>query len=216
MKSSRKSFYLIYVKRALDIVFVCLAGIILLPVMGIIVLLIKLDDGQSVIFSQERLGRAGIPFVIYKFRSMSIGSENAGVYSDKSDVRVTGIGRILRATSLDELPQLWNILRGDMSLIGPRPPLTFHPWPIENYTTEQFRMFEIRPGLTGLAQVNGRKELMWDQRIEMNLWYIDHLSFLFDLKIFAKTVMRVIKRTGNANSGATVASPQHVERSEQA
>ena len=137
---------------------------------------------------------------------MYIGAEKSGtgVYSEKGDARVTRIGRILRATSLDELPQAWNILRGDMSFIGPRPPLTYHPWPFENYTMEQRRMFDIRPGITGWAQINGRKALEWHKRIEFNVWYVEHISFSLDLKIFFLTIFKVLANTDNVNNGKTV------------
>ena len=130
----------------------------------------------------------------------------SGVYSGKNDSRVTRIGRILRATSIDELPQLINILKGDMSFIGPRPPLTYHPWPIEAYTSEQRRMFDVRPGITGWAQINGRKGVEWNRRIEMNVWYVDHLSLTLDLKIILATIGKVITNADNENTTETVVS----------
>ena len=138
---------------------------------------------------------------------MCVGAEHtgSGVYSGKGDKRVTKVGNFLRKTSIDELPQLINILKGDMSLIGPRPPLTYHPWPYEQYTVEQKRMFEVRPGITGWAQVNGRKEVEWHRRIELNVWYVDHLSFLLDLKIFFMTIFKVFTNADNENVGSTVA-----------
>ena len=131
-------------------------------------------------------------------------AEKGGVYSGKGDARVTKVGRFIRATSIDELPQLVNILKGDMSLIGPRPPLTYHPWPIEEYTDEQKRMFEVRPGITGWAQVHGRKEVEWHERIRLNIWYVDHLSFWLDLKVFFMTIFKVATNADNENKGATV------------
>ena len=141
-----------------------------------------------------------------KFRSMCQGAEHtgSGVYSGKGDARVTKIGRILRATSIDELPQAVNILKGDMSLIGPRPPLTYHPWPYEEYTAEQKRMFEVRPGITGWAQVCGRKNVEWHKRIKLNVWYIDHMSFGLDLRIFFMTIFKVLSNADNENVGETV------------
>ena len=115
-------------------------------------------------------------------------------------------------SSLDELPQLVNMLKGDMSLIGPRPPLTYHPWPIDQYTDEQKRMFDVRPGMTGWAQVNGRKEVEWIKRIELNVWYVDHVSFLLDAKIFFMTLFKVFSNEGNENKGATVKSEEKIER----
>ena len=114
------------------------------------------------------------------------------------------MGKILRATSIDELPQAINILRGDMSFVGPRPPLTYHPWPINEYTSEQKRMFEVRPGITGWAQVHGRKDVEWHKRIEMNVWYVDHISFLLDLKIILMTVFKVLSNADNENVKETV------------
>ena len=137
---------------------------------------------------------------------MCVGAEQmgTGVYSEKGDPRVTKVGRLLRATSLDEIPQLINILAGDMSFIGPRPPLTYPPCPIDEYTREQFRMFEMRPGITGWAQVNGRKAVEWNNRIKMNVWYIDNVSLLLDVKILFMTVFKVLTNADNENDGATV------------
>ena len=134
--------------------------------MGIVALLVRCTSKGPAVFRQTRLGKDGKEFQIYKFRSMCVGAEKTGtgVYSGKGDARVTKIGRILRATSIDELPQLVNILKGEMSFIGPRPPLTYHPWPLGEYSDFQRRMFEVRPGITGWAQVNGRKEVEWNHR----------------------------------------------------
>lgn len=146
------------IKRGID---VCVALIILvigfIP-MVLVSILIKLDSPGPVLFKQKRIGKGGKVFTILKFRSMCQGAEHtgSGVYSGKGDARVTRIGKILRATSIDELPQAINILLGDMSFVGPRPPLTYHPWPIDEYTDEQKRMFEVRPGITGWAQVHSR------------------------------------------------------------
>ena len=146
------------IKRGIDL---CVAMSIL--VMGFIPMvlvsvLIKIDSPGPVLFKQKRIGKGGKVFTILKFRSMCQGAEHtgSGVYSGKGDTRVTRMGKILRATSIDELPQAINILRGDMSFVGPRPPLTYHPWPINEYTSEQKRMFEVRPGITGWAQVHSR------------------------------------------------------------
>ncbi len=120
--------------------------------------------------------------------------------------QITRVGRILRATSIDELPQAVNILKGDMSLIGPRPPLTYHPWPVNKYSREELRMFEVRPGITGWAQVHGRKDVEWHKRIRLNVWYVDHCSFLLDLKILIMTVFKVFTNADNENKGETVKS----------
>lgn len=193
-----------FIKRAIDIFLSLIVLLVFSWLYLIVALLIRIDSKGPVIFQQKRLGKDGKVFPIYKFRSMCVDAEKAGVYSGKGDARVTRIGKILRATSIDELPQMINILKGDMSLIGPRPPLTYHPWPIEEYTEEQFRMFEVRPGITGWAQVNGRKEVEWHKRIELNVWYVDHVSFLLDVKILFMTVFKVFTNKDNTNSYETV------------
>ena len=173
----------------------------------LVALAVKISDPDGpVIFRQKRLGLNGKVYTMYKFRTMRVGAEHtgSGVYSDAHDDRVTPIGRILRKTSLDELPQLFNMLIGDMALIGPRSPLTYHPWPIEQYTEEQRKMFNVRPGMTGWAQVHGRKTVEWNKRIEMNVWYAEHVSFLLDLKIFIMTFGVLLSAHDNLNVGATV------------
>lgn len=194
------------VKRIIDIIIALLVLIVGGIPMLIIALLVKLDSPGPALFKQDRLGSGGKVFKFYKFRSMRLNAEHtgSGVYSDKSDPRVTKIGKILRATSLDELPQFINVLKGEMSLIGPRPPLTYHPWPIEEYSKEQLRMFEVRPGLTGWAQVNGRKDVEWHRRIELNVWYVDHISFGLDVKVFFMTIFKIVTNADNENTGATV------------
>ena len=172
--------------------------------MLILALLIKIDSRGPVFFKQKRIGLNGKEFYIFKFRSMIVDAEKFGVYSDNKDSRLTKVGKILRKTSLDEIPQFINILKGEMSFIGPRPPLTYHPWPIEEYTDEQKRMFEVLPGITGWAQVNGRKNVEWNKRIELNVWYVDHVSFKLDLKIFCSTLIKLFTNADNENIGATV------------
>lgn len=203
----KKDMYKHFLKRVLDIAF-SLLGLILAGIpMLLVALAIKLDSRGPAIFKQQRLGRHGKVFHIYKFRSMCLAAEHtgSGVYSEKGDPRVTRVGRILRATSIDELPQFINILKGDMSFIGPRPPLTYHPWPIEQYTAEQLRMFDVRPGITGWAQINGRKCVEWNTRICMNVWYVEHMSFWLDMKILFQTVFKVLANADNVNKSATVA-----------
>lgn len=194
------------VKRFLDVTASFLGLVLLSPLLLAVSLLIKIDSRGPVIFRQKRIGRNGKVFEIYKFRSMCVGAEKtgSGVYSGKGDARVTRIGKILRATSIDELPQLLNILKGEMSFVGPRPPLTYHPWKYEEYTDFQKRMFEVRPGITGWAQVNGRKDVEWHKRIELNVWYVDHMSLLLDIKIMFMTAFKVLTNADNENSGATV------------
>lgn len=194
------------VKRFLDVTASFLGLVLLSPLMLAVSILIKIDSRGPIIFRQKRIGRNGKVFEIYKFRSMCVGAEKtgSGVYSGKGDARVTRIGKILRATSIDELPQLLNILKGEMSFVGPRPPLTYHPWKYEEYTDFQKRMFEVRPGITGWAQVNGRKDVEWHKRIELNVWYVDHMSLLLDIKIMFMTAFKVLTNADNENSGATV------------
>ena len=196
-----------YVKRLMDVILALTALLLAWPFMLIAALAVKLDSPGPVIFKQKRLGLGGKEFWFYKFRSMTVNAEHtgSGVYSGKGDARVTRVGRFLRATSIDELPQLFNILKGDMSCIGPRPPLTYHPWPIEEYTDEQLRMFEVRPGVSGWAQINGRKDVEWHKRIELNVWYVDHCSFVLDMKIFFMTIFKVLVNADNKNTGETVA-----------
>lgn len=174
--------------------------------MLITVIAIRLESKGSAIFKQERLGLNGRVFIIYKFRSMCVGAEHtgSGVYSGADDMRVTKVGRIIRATSIDELPQLVNILKGDMSFIGPRPPLTYHPWELSEYTPAQLHMFDTRPGITGWAQVHGRKDVEWHKRIELNCWYVDNMSLLLDIKIVFITLFKVLKNEDNVNVGETV------------
>ncbi len=203
MKKTEK--YLAF-KRTMDIIIAAAGLIITSPVLLITAILIKLDSPGPVLFMQERIGKDGKVFRIAKFRSMCTGAEHtgSGVYSGKNDARVTRVGRVIRATSIDELPQLYNILKGDMSLIGPRPPLTYHPWTIDQYTEEQFHMFDVRPGITGWAQVHGRKDVEWNKRIRLNVWYVRHISFRLDVKIFFMTIIKVLRNEDNENVGETV------------
>lgn len=194
------------IKRVLDCIIALLVLIVGAIPMGIVALLIKIESPGPAIFRQQRIGKDGKVFELLKFRSMCQGAEHtgSGVYSGKNDTRVTRIGRIIRATSIDELPQAINILRGDMSLIGPRPPLTYHPWPYDEYTDEQKRMFEVRPGITGWAQIHGRKDVEWHKRIKLNVWYVDNVSFWLDVKIFFMTIFKVLSNADNENIGETV------------
>ena len=195
-----------FFKRILDFLLALLGLLILWPILLIAMLAIVFEDPGPALFRQKRLGFRGKEFTMLKLRSMRVNAEHtgSGVYSGKNDPRVTRVGRILRKTSIDELPQLINLLRGDMSLIGPRPPLTYHPWPIDQYTPEQRRMFDVRPGITGWAQTHGRKDVEWHKRIEMNVWYVDHVSFWLDFKIFFLTIFKVFSNADNENVGETV------------
>lgn len=198
--------YRCFIKRIGDI----LCGILILFVFWWLILLaclaIYIEDPGPVLFRQQRLGLHGKKFTMLKLRSMKQNSEHtgSGVYSGKDDPRLLKTGRIIRKLSIDELIQAVHLISGKMSLIGPRPPLTYHPWPIEQYTEEQLHMFDVRPGITGWAQVNGRKSVEWHKRIEMNCWYADHVSFLLDAKIFFMTIAKVFSNADNVNTGATV------------
>ena len=195
-----------YIKRLLDVIIAMLAVIILSPLMIVTAMAVKLESDGPVIFKQERLGLNGKVFKIFKFRSMCQGAEHtgSGVYSGADDDRVTKVGKFIRATSIDELPQLFNIIKGDMSFIGPRPPLTYHPWNLEEYTNEQLHMFDVRPGITGWAQIHGRKDVEWHKRLELNCWYVDHMSFFLDIKILFSTVFKVLRNEDNVHTGQTV------------
>lgn len=195
-----------YFKRFCDFTVSLLALIILSPLFAIVAIAIKAESKGPVIFKQERLGMGGKVFLIYKFRSMCVGAEHTGTgqYSFAGDPRVTKVGKILRTTSIDELPQLINVIKGEMSIVGFRPPLTYHPWPIEEYTPFQKRMFLVRPGITGWAQVNGRKDVEWHERIRLNVYYVDNISLLLDIKIVFLTFINVLKNKDNVSTKATV------------
>ena len=200
-----KKPYLV-IKRIIDIIFSVLGLIILIPVFLIISIAIKIESKGPVIFKQKRIGKDGKVFEIYKFRSMVVGAEQmgTGVYSKKGDARVTKVGKLIRATSIDELPQLLNILKGEMSFIGPRPVLTYHPWKYEEYTEKQKKRFLVRPGVTGWAQIHGRKQVEWDRRIKLDVEYVEKISFIMDLKIFFITIYKVIFMKDNVNTVITV------------
>lgn len=164
--------------------------------MIIIILLIKSTSEGPVFFKQERLGKNGKVFKIIKFRTMIDNAEQigTGVITFENDPRITKVGSFLRKTSLDELPQLINVLKGDMSIVGPRPPVPYHPKKYEEYSEYEKKRFNVKPGITGYAQVNGRNNLTWEQRINMDVYYVDNRSFLLDLKIIILTMVKVLKR----------------------
>lgn len=200
------AFYRDHVKRVIDLLIAIPVLIVAAIPMAITAIAVKLDSPGPVLFKQDRLGKDGKVFKMLKFRSMCVGAEKtgSGVYSGKGDTRVTRVGKFIRATSLDELPQLFNVLNGDMSLLGPRPPLTYHPWPLEEYTEEQRHMFDVRPGFSGWAQVHGRKDVEWYHRIELNVWYVRHVRFSLDVKIFFMTIFKVLTNADNENKGETL------------
>ncbi len=198
-------------KRTMDLLISLIGVILLLPLFIIIATLIKITSKGPIIFKQDRIGKNGKIFKIYKFRSMVVGAEKKGVYEAKKDKRVTKIGKFIRKTSIDELPQFFNIIKGDMSIIGPRPTLTYHPWKYEEYTEEQLKRFNVRPGVTGWAQVNGRKDVEWNKRIELDIYYVNNISFKLDLKIFLKTIINVLKMKDNVNVKKTVVEEKHLK-----
>jgi lipopolysaccharide/colanic/teichoic acid biosynthesis glycosyltransferase len=180
------------VKRSFDISVALLALIVLAPILIVIALLGLVSVGRPILFSQTRPGRGGKPFVMYKFRTMSNERDDDGrVLPDAA--RLTRFGGFLRSTSLDELPELWNVLTGDMSLVGPRPLLMEY---LPLYTSEQARRHEVRPGMTGWAQINGRNALTWEEKFDLDVWYVDNRSFWLDLRILGATMVMVLKREG--------------------
>lgn len=192
------------VKRGIDIAGSGVALLVLSPVIGGVSLAVRAKLGSPVFFKQERPGRNGEVFTLYKFRSMLLEDESKGRISNED--RITGFGQKLRATSLDELPSLWNVLKGDMSLVGPRP---LHVRYLERYSPHQSRRHEVRPGLTGLAQVNGRNELDWAARLDLDVQYVDTRSFGHDVRIVARTLLTVFKRSGITAEGRVASSEFH-------
>jgi lipopolysaccharide/colanic/teichoic acid biosynthesis glycosyltransferase len=188
------------VKRILDLAGAGLALLLASPLLLLAALAIKLDDRGPVLYRQRRVGRHGEEFDLLKLRTMVVGAEaqGAGWAVNEGDPRITRAGRLLRRLSLDELPQLWNVVRGEMSLVGPRPTLAYQ---VERYTTRQRRRLEVKPGITGWAQVQGRARLPWDDRIELDVWYVEHRSFWLDLRILARTPMALFTGTYKGETG---------------
>jgi lipopolysaccharide/colanic/teichoic acid biosynthesis glycosyltransferase len=186
--------------RALDVALAGAGLVLASPLLGLAALATKLESGGPVLYRQTRVGRHGADFEVLKLRTMVVGAEKlgAGYAVDRRDARITRVGRILRRTSIDELPQLWNILRGDMSVIGPRPTLRYQ---VEQYDERQWRRLEIRPGLTGWAQVQGRASLPWADRIELDIWYVDHRSPRVDLEILLRTPLALFRGTYRGATG---------------
>ena len=189
--------YAKYIKRGLDFVLSLLALIGLSPILLIITIAIKIDSKGPAFFLQERLGKNGKVFKIVKFRTMIVNAEHIGdglKVKSENDNRITKIGKILRKTSLDELPQLVNVLKGEMAVIGPRPPVTYHPHKYEEYSEIQKQRFTIRPGITGLAQARVRNNATWDERIEIDIEYIKKITFMGDIKIIIETIKNILKK----------------------
>lgn len=199
----KHKIYQKYVKRILDFVISLCAGIILSPVFLIVAVLVRVKLGSPVIFKQERPGRDEKIFRLYKFRSMTDEKdENGQLLPD--EVRLNHFGKLLRSTSLDELPELWNIIKGDMSIVGPRPLLVSY---LPLYNSRQKKRHEVRPGLTGLAQVNGRNAISWEEKFELDVSYVENLSFLTDFRIFFKTIYSVIRREGISSGTSETMEP---------
>jgi sugar transferase EpsL len=186
-----------YLKRVFDVVVSATALVVLAPVMGLIALAVWRTMGRPVLFRQARPGLHGKPFVMYKFRTMrDLRDAEGNLLPDEA--RLTPFGRWLRATSLDELPELVNVLRGEMSLVGPRPLLMEY---LDRYTPEQARRHEVKPGITGWAQIHGRNNLSWDERFKLDVWYVDNWSLWLDLKILWRTLWMVLRREGISAQG---------------
>ncbi|MCA9993847.1 MAG: sugar transferase [Ardenticatenaceae bacterium] len=184
-------------KRVLDLALTLPALLLLAPLLLLLAWLVRRRLGAPVLFRQQRPGRDGQPFTILKFRTMTDARDAQGHLLPDAD-RLPPFGQRLRATSLDELPELFNVLRGDMSLVGPRPLLMHY---LDLYTPEQMRRHAVKPGVTGWAQVNGRNALSWEQKFRLDVWYVDHLSFWLDLKILALTAWKILKREGISQPG---------------
>ena len=186
--------------RVADVALAGLGLVVASPVLAAAALAVKLEDGGPVLFRQTRVGKDGADFELLKLRTMVEGAERqgAGYAIDRGDPRITSVGRLLRRTSIDELPQLWNVLRGDMSVIGPRPTLRYQ---VERYTERQRRRLEVRPGLTGWAQIHGRATLPWAEKIELDVWYVEHRSPLVDLRILLRTPLALFGGTYKGPSG---------------
>jgi len=183
--------------RTADVTLAIAAGVLSLPLVVVLAVLVRWRLGAPVLFRQDRPGLDGTPFTLYKFRTMREVNDAAGRPLPDSS-RLTRLGRFLRSTSLDELPELWNVIRGDMSLVGPRPLLTEY---LPIYDERQRRRHEVRPGLTGWAQVNGRNAVSWDERLEMDVWYVDNRSWRLDARILVMTVGAVLRRQGISAPG---------------
>jgi lipopolysaccharide/colanic/teichoic acid biosynthesis glycosyltransferase len=187
-------------KRALDVAGGSVGLLVSAPFLAAAAAAIKLEDGGPVLYRQRRVGKDGREFELLKLRTMVVGAERlgAGYAIDEGDPRITRAGRLLRRLSVDELPQLWNVVRGDMSLVGPRPTLAYQ---VERYTERQRRRLDVKPGLTGWAQIHGRASLPWSDRIELDVWYVEHRSFWLDLRILARTPFALFTGTYKGETG---------------
>lgn len=184
-------------KRLIDIICSLIGLILFSPILLVVALLIRINLGSPVFFTQTRLGKDGKEFKMIKFRTMKDSLDKFGQLLP-DEQRLTKFGKVLRSTSLDELPELINVLKGDMTLVGPRPLLVEYK---ELYSERQFRRHEVSPGITGWAQINGRNAISWNERFELDVWYVDNISFLLDMKILVMTILKVIKRDGINEQG---------------
>ncbi len=200
---SHKSWYLRRGKRLCDQFAAVVIAALLLPVLFIIACLVRWKLGAPILFRQQRAGRDGKTFWMYKFRTMTDARDGTGTLLPDEE-RLIPFGQFLRSTSLDELPELWNVIRGEMSLVGPRPLLIEY---LPLYTPGQARRHEVLPGVTGWAQVNGRNALSWEEKFARDVWYLDHVSFWLDVKILALTVLRVLRRDGISAKGCATMPP---------
>jgi lipopolysaccharide/colanic/teichoic acid biosynthesis glycosyltransferase len=190
------------VNRALDLLVAGLALLVAAPLLAACAIAIKLDSRGPVLYRQRRVGRDGVPFELVKLRTMVVGAEHsgAGLYIETADARITRVGKLLRRFSLDELPNLLNVLRGELSVVGPRPTVQVQ---VDRYTPHQRRRLEVKPGITGWAQVNGRTSLSWPERIELDVWYVDNRSLALDLRILARTARMLVTGHGLYSSDLT-------------
>ncbi|MFO8061608.1 MAG: sugar transferase [bacterium] len=185
-------------KRIFDIISSVLLLMAAMPFILIIALLLLITEGRPVFFIQKRIGKDGRHFDLFKFRTMIVDAidKGDGIFIKDKDTRITGPGYILRRYSLDELPQLFNVIKGDMSVVGPRPPLTYYPYRYEDYPDKYSERFRVKPGLTGLAQINGRNNIQWEERFVYDIEYINNNSFHFDIIILLKSVYKVLNKEG--------------------
>jgi len=195
------------VNRGADVALATLGLAVASPLLGLAALAIKLEDGGPVLYRQRRVGRDGVDFDLLKLRTMVVGAETmgAGFAVNEGDPRITRVGGLLRRLSIDELPQLWNVLRGDMSIVGPRPTLRYQ---VEQYTARQRRRLEVKPGITGWAQIHGRARLPWAERIELDVWYVEHRSATLDLKILLRTPRALFRGTYKGETGGWRDTPE--------
>ena len=186
-----------FLKRLIDVICSLIGLILFSPILLVVALLVRINLGSPIFFTQNRLGKDGKEFKMIKFRTMKDGVDKFGELLPDEE-RLTKFGKILRSTSLDELPELINVLKGDMTLVGPRPLLVEYK---ELYSERQFIRHEVYPGITGWAQINGRNAISWNERFELDVWYVDNISFLLDMKILVMTILKVIKRDGINEQG---------------